>query len=151
MVPGRQIVLLDVENLVGVGRVTEGDIELLSVRLSNVLPINRNDIVIIGGDCKNAFCLDDLARRYGGCVVWGVGRDGADIALSTAFAEIPPSAWDCPYSPVTRLVIGSGDHHFAPIANSARSKGRQVLTISRWLSLSNNLARTADTCLTLQI
>jgi hypothetical protein len=147
----RQIVLLDVENLVGDGRVSDSSIEQLSRALGSLIRIDRNDIVLIGGDQRNAFGLDYLAKRYGGQVVWGAGPDGADRALSRAFSIVPASAWDCPYAPITRVVIGSGDHYFVPTACAARSMGRQVLTISRWFGLSSELATSVDQCLTLPI
>lgn len=140
--------LLDLENLAGTG-LLDGASPLSLVHQVTVLnPIGAHDIVIVGGDRRNAFPLDDIAKQLGGSTVWGTGPDGAEIALEEAFNAIPPSAWNNEHAPVTRVVIGSGDHYFVRVAELAHELGRQVLTISRWKGLSHELAKSSDVCLT---
>jgi len=145
----RQIVLLDPENLAGKGKLSDWSPLPLVRELSELNPIGAEDIVIVGGDRRNAFQLDDIAKRLGGKTVWGTGPDGAEIALEKAFHAIPPTAWDNEDSPITRVVICSGDHYFVRVANIARSLGRSVLTISRWKGLSHELAVSSDLSLAL--
>lgn len=145
----RQIVLLDPENLAGKGKLSDWSPLPLVRELSELNPIGSDDIVIVGGDRRNAFQLDDIAKRLGGKTVWGAGPDGAEIALEKAFYAIPPTAWDNEDAPITRVVICSGDHYFVRTAKLARGKGRSVLTISRWKGLSHELASNSDLCLTL--
>ena len=118
-------------------------------KLTELNPIGPDDIVIVGGDRRNAFPLNDIARRLGGMIAWGSGPDGAEIALERAFREVPPTAWNNESAPVTRVVIGSGDHYFVRVARMAHEIGRSVLTVSRWKGLSHDLARHSDICLTL--
>ena len=147
----RQIVLLDPENLAGTGLLLDESQQSLVKELSELNPIGADDIVIVGGDRRNAFQLDDIAKRLGGSTVWGAGPDGAEIALERAFNAIPIGAWDNEDAPVTRIVIGSGDHYFVGIAKIARDRGRSVLTISRWKGLSHELAKNSDVCLALPV
>lgn len=145
----RQIVLLDPENLAGTGVLADWSPISLVRQLTELNPIRADDIVIVGGDRRNAFQLNDIAKRLGGTTVWGYGPDGAEIALEKAFNAIPPTAWDNESAPVTRVVICSGDHYFVRTAEIAHGKGRSVLTISRWRGLSYKLARVSDVCLSI--
>ncbi len=69
----RQIVLLDPENLAGTGLLLDQSQQSLVKELSELNPIGADDIVIVGGDRRNAFQLDDIAKRLGGSTVWGGG------------------------------------------------------------------------------
>lgn len=147
----RQVVLIDPENLAGTGQLPDATPSSLVHELSGLNPIGADDIVIVGGDRRNAFQLDDIAKRLGGSTVWGAGPDGAEIALERAFSAIPPGAWDNEDAPITRVVIASGDHYFVGIAKLAHEMGRSVLTISRWRGLSHELAKNSDVCLSLPV
>lgn len=147
----RQIVLLDPENLAGTGVLAGLSLAGLVRQLTELNPIGPYDIVIVGGDRRNAFPLNDIARRLGGTTVWGTGPDGAEIALERAFTAIPLTSWNNERAPVTRVVIGSGDHYFVRVADLAHEMGRPVLTVSRWKGLSHDLARHSDICLTLPV
>ncbi|MFM8237085.1 MAG: hypothetical protein ACKOBG_04920 [Actinomycetota bacterium] len=58
------------------------------------------------------------------------GRDGADRAL---VGDAPPE-WVC--GRFGRLVIGSGDHAFLPLATAARAAELEVIVIGRRGSVS---------------
>ncbi len=149
VVKERQVILLDPENLTGDGDLTSSDAAWLSKALSGVLTISRDDLIFVGGDRHNAFELDTIAKAFGGRITCGIGKDGGDRALVAEFEKIPNTAWDLLDAPITRLVIGSGDHHFVGAALAAKQKGRQVMTISTWRGVSAELAKTSDTCLCL--
>lgn len=144
----RQVVLIDPENLVGSGKLTPESLQPVKHRVTQLLPIDPEDIVFVGGDRHNAFEMSDMARSLGGKFVCGHGKDGAEIALERAFNSIPQSAWDNPDFPITRVVICSGDHYFVPTAIDTRRHGRPVVTISRQMALSKELAMASDLCLT---
>ena len=137
----RQIVLIDAENLAGTGGLTTPMAQWVCNALKTVVFISRNDIVIVGGDKRNAFHLDEIAKRFGGQLVLGTGPNGGDRALQAAFEQIPNVVWSHTDFPISRLVIASGDHYFAMAAQVAKSKGRQVMTISNQGSLSKSLAK----------
>lgn len=141
--------LLDPENLVGTGVLASLSPVGLVRQLTELNPIGPDDIVIVGGDRRNAFPLNDIARRLGGMTVWGSGPDGAEIALERAFTAIPQTAWNNEKAPVTRVVIGSGDHYFVGVAKLTHEMGRPVHTVSRWRGLSQDLVKHSDVCLTL--
>lgn len=143
----RQVVLIDPENLVGSGKLTPESLLPVTDRVTQLLPIDPEDIVFVGGDSQNAFALSDMAKSLSGTCVWGRGKDGAEIALEAAFNSIPKSAWDNPDFPITRVVICSGDHYFVPTAIDTRRHGRSVVTISRQMALSHELASASDLCL----
>lgn len=143
----RQIVLIDPENLAGTGNLAETDPVPVAQGVFDLARIGIDDIVVVGGDKRNAFELDVIAKRLGGRVVWGMGKDGAEKALERAFVGVPETAWDYSDAPITRVVICSGDRYFVPIARAAKAIGRRVLTISRRPCLSLELAQTSDQCL----
>ena len=149
MIKERQIVLLDPENLTGDGVLTPADTAWLKKHLTGVLSISRDDLIFVGGDRHNAFELDSIAKALGGRIAFGSGKDGGDRALVAEFDKIPETAWNLPGSPITRVVIASGDHYFVDTARLAKRKGRQVFTIGTWRGISAELAKHSDTCLRL--
>jgi hypothetical protein len=145
----RQVILIDPENLTGDGHLTPAETAWLTQVLPGTLDIQRDDLIFVGGDRHNAFELDTIAKALGGRIAFGTGKDGGDRALVTEFDKIPDTAWNLPDSPITRVVIASGDHHFVDTARLAKRKGRQVFTIGTWRGISAELAKHSDTCLRL--
>jgi hypothetical protein len=149
MIKERQVILIDPENLTGDGHLTPSETAWLTQVLPSTLDIQRDDLIFVGGDRHNAFELDTIAKAFGGRIAFGTGKDGGDRALVAEFDKIPDTAWNLPDSPITRVVIASGDHHFVDTARLAKRKGRQVFTIGTWRGISAELAKHSDTCLRL--
>jgi hypothetical protein len=137
----RQIVLIDAENLAGTGHLTNSAAQLICETLKMAIDISRNDIVIVGGDKHNVFQLGEIAKCFGGQIVLGTGPNGGDQALQNAFDQIPSVIWNHSDLPISRLVIASGDNFFSMAARVAKSRGYQVMTVSKQGSLSYSLAK----------
>ncbi len=77
--------------------------------------------------------------------VWpGYGRDGADRSL----LESAPADWVV--ERFDRLVIGSGDHAFRPLATAAANAGLTVTVVGRCETVARRLAMAADTVIDLR-
>lgn len=134
----RTVFLLDEENLAGgpeaeLRTVRQG----LEVLFSQVIAFRPGDQVIVGASHFAAkrwmFGLTDLPIQWR----LGSGPDGAERAVLDAF-DI-----DHYYGAgFNRLVIGSGDHAFAPVARRARELGMQVhlVTGRGWVSNALRIA-----------
>jgi NYN domain-containing protein len=72
------------------------------------------------------------------------GLDAADHQLLRRIqTELPPSC--------DTVVIGSGDHIFAPVARELRARGLRVEVIACAGSISHELYRAADACHLLEV
>jgi hypothetical protein len=133
----RSLHLVDLENLVGGPRRAGQWLRPTVHAYEAVAPVGPADQVIAAADItlwrRSAFDLPGW--RY----LPGRGPDGADRAL---LDEAPP-AWVA--DRFERLVIGSGDRAFAPLALAVRAAGREVVAVARPRQLSAALRRAA-TC-----
>lgn len=135
---GRALHLLDVENLAG------GTAPGL-VAPATWLPDYRAAAEWRAGDHAWAACSTYVFLRAGfdlppgiGLVAAGAGPDAADHAL----VDRAPPQWTAGH--YERVVIGSGDHHFADLAKELRYLGCEIWVVSRHRSLSRELALEAN-------
>jgi hypothetical protein len=127
----RTLHVIDAENLAG----GTGEYGFARVAYDAVTPISDRDQVVVGCDASQAFAV---AGTFPGRLTVGTGPDGADLAL----LGVLDRRWL--EERFTRLVIGSGDHIFAPVARLARLVGLRVEAVSRPGSISSELYRAVD-------
>ena len=132
---GRALHLVDVENLAGGPDRAEHWLPTALHEYRAVAGVGVDDQVIAAADVtlwrRTAF--DVAPWRY----LPGYGPDGADLAL---LREAPP---EYVAERFDRLVIGSGDHAFAPLAEAVADRGTEVVAVARPRQLSRALAEVA--------
>jgi hypothetical protein len=134
--PIRSLHLIDVENLVGGSRVGVDAVAPAFEAYRRTVTVGPEDHVVLGTGTELAFA--SKAAWPGALLRIGKGIDGADRALLSALAP------DFIASHYHRLVVGSGDHAFAPMVAELRSRRVAVMVIVRdRTSLSGDLRRLA--------
>jgi hypothetical protein len=133
----RVAVVLDLENLIGLPPLFSG--AELGNAIERVIG-NRVRVTAVGWCARSlqARLAFDLAR-FGVRVFGHTSReaDAADrILLDYLAVELPTS--------ITTVVIGSGDHIFAPAATALRRRGFRVEVVARPGTLATVLRRSAD-------
>jgi hypothetical protein len=130
---GRTLHILDLENLAG------GDFSRFSEALGSYRSVSRiapYDHVVIGCDASHVFPCRRAAPSAR--LVFGRSSDGADRALAR---ELSDPTWIA--SRYGRVIIGSGDHFFAPAVWDLRHAGLSVVVVAIATSLSRELHRAA--------
>jgi hypothetical protein len=136
----RTLVVDDIENLCGGPDVTIEAIRDVVAIVHDAFNLRPHDHVIIG--TNPALGLTAAAAIPGARLVVGRGPDGADRAL---LAAVDPAHVARRYQ---RLVIGSGDHAFVPLAREARRRGVAVTVVARQGAISWRLVQVADQVVT---
>lgn len=131
----RALHLHDVENLVGDPLATSGAIAAARDACAAVSPPAEEDLVVIG--CHPRMTTEIAASWFSGQLLARKGSDGADLALLDAADPDDLSAR------FHRVVIGSGDGIFTPLARELRWRGVEVHVVARLGALSPSLARAA--------
>ena len=126
---GRRVHLVDVENLVGGGRLTSADVAACFDAYVGLGLVGPDDHVIVG--CSPMVQLE-VGLGWGGPHrrVVGHGPDGADLALLDV---VRTEALDARF---TEVVVASGDHAFADAVARLRADGVAVTVVSRPDALS---------------
>lgn len=132
----RRIHLVDIENLIGSGRLTRMQVAACSRAYLELAPFRDGDLVIVG--CNPNVMLEvglgwDGPHR----LVLGHGPDGADRALLRVLEE---EDIDLRFAEV---VLASGDGIFVDAAADLGASGVRVTLVSRPRSLSRRLRAAA--------
>ena len=128
---GRELHLIDVENLLGTPYFTATAVSALRSTYDRVSKTGWAAQQVIGTSAASNLLTAALA--WGSArPVFENGPDGADHALLEAGAYAPEQRFG-------RIVIGSGDHAFASYAADLQSKGVEVTVVCRPESLSRVL------------
>ena len=135
---GRTLHVLDPENI---GGFHEGFETEYTTAIGG---LGHEDHVVIGVDPGRFIRAYHTFRRLTGRIIGGSGKDGADIALLRELRET-----DFVVSRYDRVLIGSGDHIFAPAAAQLVECGIVVGVIARYDSLSATLADSASFTITM--
>ncbi len=129
----RTLHVVDVENLVGSGRLGLSAVAALRSLYTDVVRVVPGDHVVVA--C-NPGCLLDVGVGWGpgsARLRVGAGRDGADWELLEVLeSERVPERF-------SRVVIASGDGIFAAMAGRLAVAGCDVTVVSRRTSLSAQL------------
>ncbi|MGB4137305.1 MAG: hypothetical protein WA971_12125, partial [Microbacterium sp.] len=127
---GRQVVLVDIENLAGGSDASQHEYaEVWALLRHGAIALHPGDVVAVGASRRAA--QQAIPALWGQPVQWRWrdGVDGADLALLD-FMDVTHIA-----QRYSRLVIASGDHAFATLAQGARRRGMAVhQVIGRGLS-----------------
>lgn len=134
--PGRTLHLDDVENLMGGPCAGPDALRVAREQYAATTPIHPGDHVIAA--CNPRLVHQAAATWFPSRWLVRRGQDGADLALLEA---VDPADLADRYH---RVVIGSGDHAFAPLAQAIRALGLPVWVVARAGSLSRDLARASD-------
>lgn len=129
---GRTLHLIDLENLVGRSQGSERMVaETLATYRCTIAPRAGDHVVIASG---RGLMMAAGTAWPGARLCLGRGIDGADLALLDVARPVTSVA-----TAYDRVVIGSGDGIFAPLAAELRRAGVVVCVVSRRESLSSDL------------
>ena len=130
---GRTLHLVDIENLAGGSAADAAVVAEAVERYRRTIAVTDDDHVIVGSGPTLAVTA---GRAWPGArLVLGRGVDGADRALLEATDPAFVAAR------FDRVVIGSGDHAFAPLVAELRRRGTAVVVTRREGTTSVELRR----------
>lgn len=130
--PTRRLVLVDIENYCGKGKLTERDAAAAKRAIEHSYDIVDEDLIIVGTS-HTANLLACWDGWPGARHVIGYGHDGADHALIEAFHEHRLDTF-------AKVILVSGDGIFAGVAERAKAVGTPTVVASREDALSRRLA-----------
>lgn len=128
---GRTLHLIDLENLAG-GHLSAAGLRQASELYQDTVGIGPYDHVIVAVQPSIAFTARALFPDAN--VIPATGVDGADLALIDYVSDVRWIA--CRY---IRIVLGSGDHIFAPVVDNYRKAGLDVEVVALRGSIANVL------------
>ena len=140
-VSGRQIHLIDIENLCGVPRPSEADVADARIRYQEAVPNNPTDHVVIASSRGNLLnvSLGWPGARY----LVRDGKDGADICLSEVIEdERLPLRFD-------QVFLATGDGGLAVSVSKLAEAGVHTVVVARQERLSRMLRMAAHACIVL--
>ena len=133
---GRTLHILDLENLCGGPDQIPAEKYAVADLYRTQAEIAEDDHVVVGANPSSLIDCFDIFP--GSRLVGQHGPDGADLALLGALRHIHWVA-----QRYDRVIIGSGDHCFAPSAAALRARGILVGVVAREGSVSRSLAASA--------
>ena len=137
LVDNRALALVDIENLAGTAQPTAELIREIESIFYSTAQMNKISQTYISCNHLAGFYVGTSWERS--CkLCFRSGEDGADLALLEQIDAIP-NLKDFNY-----VVIGSGDHIFAPLARKLTSQGHFVHVISGAGGLSHELRSSAS-------
>jgi hypothetical protein len=128
---GRTLHIVDVDNLTVGPTEFQCVAEAAALHYRRAAKSRRGDLFVVGCDTR-AVAVTILAWR-GARVVHGTGPDIVDAMLIDELAAHTPGDF-------VRVVVGSGDYAFAPIAEWLQRSGTTVEVVSRRGAIANSLA-----------
>lgn len=119
----RTLHLLDPENLLGHGQPTQADVARLRADYMEHVTVAPGDLVVLAASGANSGLAMGLAWPSAR-LRWMPGTDGADNCLLDVIAEEDIA------KRFSRVVIGSGDHAFAPAVTELATSGVTVTVVT---------------------
>jgi hypothetical protein len=115
---------VDIENLLGTGQITSGEVQMVSREYQAQTQARESDLVFIAAGPRNRMAT--LSGWNWGHTFYQFqkGKDGADVALVNLFNSIQT------LDGFHEIYIASGDHSLEPIANRARVCGSKVTIVT---------------------
>lgn len=141
----RTIHFLDIENLCDAAVVTKAQVEDALNDYIDRIGIADVDLVVVAANTTNAPTAYFTARRMCSARLLppGSGKDAADLALLEAINSTPN------ITSFGTVIIGSGDHIFAPALAHIAAQGVNTIAVSRAGALSSALRLAAHSSITL--
>lgn len=139
---GRALILVDIENLAGAGRVSVAAALNVAAAIDLFFPKSHSHHRLVGCDRGNAIAVGEAFP--GARLLPGVGPDGAEIALLTAVEVLDVARR------YTQVVIASGDGYFTEFAADAASLGLHVAVLTGYGGLSRRLRLAAHSHLQIE-
>lgn len=119
----RTLLLIDIENILGSGRFTAGDVQASRRAIGRAVSLREPSQVVVGASSGDGMLEAGLGWP-GARLVWIPGRDGADLALAdVALHENIATRFG-------GVVIGSGDGMFAVVARHLAAHHMHVTVVA---------------------
>lgn len=134
---GRTLHVVDIENICGGPDQVRTSGKESAAAFSRAAGVAPGDHMLVA--CNPALLFHSRDRFPGARLVGAHGPDGADRALLGALTNV-----DWIAARFDRVVIGSGDHCFAPVVTALRARGIMVGVVAREGSISGSLRRAAS-------
>jgi hypothetical protein len=136
----RRLVAVDLENLAATGLVDVDWAIDFAYLLSTTLDLKEYDLTFVAGGTRNWEAVTRVAEILHGQPRIRKGADGADLTLLDALEQMPVTAIESERTPITEVVIMSGDGIFTRAARRFRDQGLTVVGVSRRRSMNRALA-----------
>lgn len=134
---GRTLHVVDVENICGGPDQVETMGKESAAAYGRAAGLAPGDHLLVA--CNPALLFHSADCFPGARLLGAHGPDGADRALLGALADV-----DWIAARFDRVVIGSGDHCFAPVLTALRARGIMAGVVAREGSISGSLRRAAS-------
>ena len=132
----RRIFVVDIENVIGSGAITENDVLRVKDSLEGLYSICSQDLVVIGvSHSKNVFSAHAWTSSR---IVLKRGHDGADLALKKVLRD------ESVANRFREVVIVSGDGIFSEEAGLLRGTGLRVTIHAEIRRVATRLLRFAS-------
>ena len=138
---GRQVILVDIENVVGGAVLTTDAATWARTQIENVLEL-RNDAQIVIGT-SHIGCMDTALAWPNKQYVVNSGPNGADLALLTEIEALRIDRYDS-------IVLVSGDGIFTNAVAALARKGADVTVVAHYGQCSTRLRLAAARTIYLQ-
>ena len=135
--PNRALHVVDIENLAGAAVPTRDRVAEVQGQYLTCLRFGRDDQVVLAAN-HLALLNAGLGWPHARYRVRS-GKDGADLELLDVLEHENVA------TRFSHVVIGSGDGGFGQAAATLAARGVRITVVSRWGSLSHELAKTAST------
>ncbi len=139
--PGRQILLVDIENVVGGAVLTSAAASWARTQIENVIVMRGDAHIVIG--TSHIGCLDTALAWPNKQYVVNSGPDGADLALLEELDALRIDRYD-------EIVLVSGDGIFADAVASLAARGASVTVVAHYGRCSSRLRLAAARTIYLQ-
>ena len=140
----RRLVAFDLENAAHTGLVCVDWAVDAAYLLSTTLGLKEYDLVFVAGGKQNLWPVTRVAEIMHGQARIRAGADGADLALVDALEQMPVGAIESERTPITEVVIISGDGIFTEVAREYVTRGLDVVVVSRTGQLHRDLESVAS-------
>ena len=138
---GRQVILVDIENVVGGAVLTAAAAGWARTQIENVLDVRCDAHVVIG--TSHIGCLNSAIAWPNKQYVVNSGPDGADLALLGEIDALRIDRYD-------EIVLVSGDDIFTDVVASLGARGASVTVVAHYGHCSNRLRLAAERTIYLQ-
>ena len=147
----RRFIAVDLENITQSAKPSLATSRREICKIREILDIKPSDLVVVAGSCGNALVVGEAATELHGQARCRKGKDGADLALLDDLYNLPKTCVRSRRSPITEIVIASGDHIFSRHVKVLRKSGIYTTVISYRESLSQALFEACDRVIYLDV